>query len=480
MVNKLIKSYLGITKTDDRDSYYHKRVDTPGVLLGSLTYLCLNKIVKDIKLYINKEITSGICLINKDLSKIINETNISKIIKSSYIETTLKSSLATGSWGIKTGSSDKAGVSQVLNRLTYSSCISHLRRVSTTADITGKLIPPRKLHATSWGIICPTETPEGQSVGLVKNMAISCHITNQSSSEPVRYILKEKVEDIEEIDIYNFNKYKAVFIYINGDIFGYTYNINDIIQFLKKSRVDGIVSTYVSFYMDYTNNNLYILSDRGRCCRPLLKVENNKLLYTKKLFNKIKDGKISWNDLIITHKVIEYIDISEVNNTLICTNSKNLKDKNYTHCEICPSLILGVVAAGIPFAHHNQSPRNTYQSAMGKQAIGIHSTKYSQRYDTFSHILFYPQKPLITTKYMKYFNADDLPSGINCIVAIASYSGYNQEDSVILNKGAIERGLFSSTFYRCYREEEKKNQLTGDEDIFCKPDINNILFPTHK
>ena len=480
MVNKLIKSYLGITKTDDRDSYYHKRVDTPGVLLGSLTYLCLNKIVKDIKLYVNKEITSGICLINKDLSKIINETNISKIIKSSYIETTLKSSLATGSWGMKTGSSDKAGVSQVLNRLTYSSCISHLRRVSTTADITGKLIPPRKLHATSWGIICPTETPEGQSVGLVKNMATSCHITNQSSSEPVRYILKDMVNDIEDIDIYKFNKYTAVIIYINGDIFGYTYTISDIIKFLKKSRVDGIISAFVSIYMDYTNNNLYILSDRGRCCRPLLKVNNHKLLYTKNLFNTIKNGNTSWNDLIITHKIIEYIDISEVNNTLICTYSKDLKGKDYTHCEICPSLILGVVAAGIPFAHHNQSPRNTYQSAMGKQAIGIHSTKFNQRYDTFSHILFYPQKPLITTKYMKYFNADDLPSGINCVVAICSYGGYNQEDSVILNKGAIERGLFSSTFYRCYREEEKKNQLTGDEDIFCKPDTNNILFPKQK
>ena len=171
MINKLIKCYLELIETDDRDSYYHKRIDTPGILMGSLTYLCINKIVKDIKNYLNKEITSGIYSLNKDISKIINETNINKIIKSSYLETTLKSSLATGSWGIKNANSDKAGVSQVLNRLTYSSCISHLRRISTTADVTGKLIPPRKLHATSWGYICPTETPEGQSVGLVKNLA---------------------------------------------------------------------------------------------------------------------------------------------------------------------------------------------------------------------------------------------------------------------------------------------------------------------
>lgn len=480
MINKLIKCYLELIETDDRDSYYHKRIDTPGILMGSLTYLCINKIVKDIKNYLNKEITSGIYSLNKDISKIINETNINKIIKSSYLETTLKSSLATGSWGIKNANSDKAGVSQVLNRLTYSSCISHLRRISTTADVTGKLIPPRKLHATSWGYICPTETPEGQSVGLVKNIANSCNITNNYSSKPIKNILKDLIIDIETIDIFTFNKFTSTIIYINGNIIGYTLNIEKILNILYKKRKDGLINQYISFYMDYNNNNLYILTERGRCTRPLLKINNNKILITKNLKNKILEGSISWTNIVFKNNIIEYIDISEVNNTLICNNFKDINKKKYTHCEICPSFILGVVASCIPFAHHNQSPRNTYQSAMGKQAIGIHSTKYNERYDTFTHLLFYPQKPLITTKYMKYFNSDKLPSGINCIVAIATYSGYNQEDSVIINKAAIERGLFTSTFYRCYREEEKKNQLTGEEDIFCKPNMEDILFPKHK
>lgn len=480
MVNKLIKCYLEIEETDDRDSYYHKRIDTPGILLGSLTYLCINKIVKDIKTYINKEITSGIYSLNNDISKIINETNINKIIKSSYIETTLKSCLATGSWGIKSGNSDKAGVSQVLNRLTYSSCISHLRRISTTPDITGKLIPPRKLHATSWGYICPTETPEGQSVGLVKNMATQCYITNNYSSKTIRYILNNEINIIEDINIYTFDKYKNTLIYINGDIIGYTDNIDNIMNILIKSREEGLINKLISYNLDYNSNNLYILTDRGRCTRPLLKVKNNKFNINKSINNKLINGKLSWNDIVHKYNIIDYIDISEVNNTLICTNIQDIDKKEYTHCEICPSLILGVVASCIPFADHNQSPRNTYQSAMGKQAIGIHSTKYNNRYDTFTHLLFYPQVPLISTKYYKYLHSDKLPSGINCIVAIATYSGYNQEDSVIINKAAIERGLFTSTFYRCYREEEKKNQLTGEEDVFCKPDINNILFPKNK
>ena len=76
---------------------------------------------------------------------------------------------------------------------------------------------------------------------------------------------------------------------------------------------------------------------------------------------------------------------------------------------------------------------------------------------------------------MKYLNYNKMPSGINAIVAIATYTGYNQEDSVIINQGAIDRGLFSSTFYRTYKDEEEKNQLSGDEDIFCKPNLDQLL-----
>jgi len=481
MINKLIKCNLNLLELDDRDSYFHKRVDTPGILMGSLTYLCINKIVNDIKIFINKEMVSGLYNINdnQNLDNIVNDMNISKIIKSSYIETCLKSALATGSWGIKTGNGDKAGVSQVLNRLTYSSCLSHLRRIATTADITGKLIPPRKLHATSWGYICPTETPEGQSVGLVKNMSISSYITNKLSSEPVRDLIKDKIIDVETIDIYTFDKFTNTTIYINGEICGFTYKLQDLVLDLKEARNNGIISIYISFYICYKNNSLYISSDKGRCMRPLLKV-NNKTIDFKGISNKLKNNNNNWLDLLINTNYIEYIDINEVNNILICPKYKDIKDKNYTHCEISASMILGVVASCIPFAHHNQSPRNTYQSAMGKQAIGIHSTNFNNRFDTFSHVLNYPQNPLISTKYLEHFNLNKLPNGINVVVAIMSYGGYNQEDSVLINKGAIDRGLFTSTFYRCYREEEKKNQLTGEEDIFCKPVLDEVLFPKHK
>ena len=148
-----------------------------------------------------------------------------------------------------------------------------------------------------------------------------------------------------------------------------------------------------------------------------------------------------------------------------------------THCEVHPSLILGALASCIPFPHHNQAPRNTYQSAMGKQAIGIYTTNFNQRFDTFSHILYYPQKPLLSSHIMEHIHCNKLPTGINAIVAIATYSGYNQEDSIIVNQSAIDRGLFNSTFYRTYKTEEKKNHLSGDEDVFCKPNLDKLLYP---
>ena len=483
MVNKLIKCYLGITPLDDRDSYINKRLETPGYLLGNLTYQCIHKITKDIKNFITKEVNGGLWNLNKQYNEIINEINIHKIIKASYLENILKGALATGNWGMKVNAS-KQGVSQVLNRLTYISSISHLRRIQTPSDNTGKLIPPRKLHGTSWGYICPTETPEGQAVGIVKNLSMNCEISITETSETTRYYIKIFIIPFDSIDVYQFNKLDAVKVFINGDWIGFTKKPDELIHCVKKNRKIGNINIYTSIHWDINNYSIYIYTDSGRPLRPLLIIdENKKLLFNENIFNNIKANKIKWNHLIsnIEDKksyCIEYIDPYETNNCIISMNLTDDHEKNNsTHCEIHPSLILGALASCIPFPHHNQSPRNTYQSAMGKQAVGVHCTNYNKRFDTFSHVLSYPQKPLINTKMMKFLNADKLPNGINVIVAIATYSGYNQEDSIIFNQAAIDRGLFSSTFYRTYKDEEKKNQLSGEEEKFCRPDKSKLLFP---
>ena len=468
MTNKLLKAELGLIEVSDRDSYLNKRLEPAGSLLGSLFYQSMLRIVKDIRTSVTKEVSCGHWCITSKYEDIINTHNVSKMIKSSYIESIFKSALSTGNWGIKNVNS-KQGVSQVLNRLTYMSTLSHIRRLSTPIDSSGKLIPPRKLHNTQWGYVCPTETPEGASVGVVKNLANTCEITNYSDPKIVIEVINNFIIKFEEIDLINFNKILNTKIFVNGTWLGYSNVPKDIVNSFKEKRDLNIINKKASIYWDIENNEIYIYTDRGRCTRPLLK-------------NNIKDIDINylksntWNEYILNNNFIEYIDTHEVNNCMISNNYESLT-KLHSHSEIHPYLILGVLASCIPFLNHNQSPRNTYQSAMGKQAIGINCSNHNNRYDTFTHILYYPQKPLINTNFIKNVNFNKLPNGVNVIVAIATYTGYNQEDSIIFNQSAIDRGLFSSLFTRTYKDEEKKNQLSGDEDIFCKPELDNLLYP---
>ena len=493
MTNRLLQCYLNKMDYDDRDSYINKRVDTPGILLSNLFRQYYGKLIKDMRNCIMKEFNSGNWKTSNRYFDIINSNNIYKIIKASTIETGLKYALATGNWGIKS-MTNKVGVAQVLNRLNYNSTLSHLRRINTPIEKTGKLVPPRKLNITQWGNICPCETPEGHSVGLVKNMSIMAYITKSRSSEPIRYyLLNNGILTLDNIsNIENLVNYGKVFV--NGDWFGIHDEMDVLHSQLKKMRRKGIIDIFTSIAWHIQLNELHVNTDAGRITRPLLIVENNKLKITRKDIDDIKNKKIKWNDLLIDSNdreaVIEYIDSAETNVSMIAMSNSdyqiystsNLKTNNnstikyrYTHCEIHPATILGVLASSIPFSDHNQSPRNTYQSAMGKQAMGVYVTNFRDRIDTLGHILHNPMKPLVGTKINQHLLGNDIPNGENVIVAIQTYSGYNQEDSIIMNQSSIDRGLFRSTFYRTYKDDEKRNQSTGEEEKFCKPEANKTI-----
>jgi len=164
MTHQLLCASFEIKKQDDRDSYLNKRIDLTGSLLNNLFRNYFNKLVKDMEKQVLREINTGSWKSTDDYENIINLTNIYKIIKSNTIENGLKRALGTGDFGIKHTNSNKVGVAQVLNRLTYVSSLSHARRISTPTDKSGKLIPPRKLHNSSWGYLCPAECfdPETQ------------------------------------------------------------------------------------------------------------------------------------------------------------------------------------------------------------------------------------------------------------------------------------------------------------------------------
>ena len=206
--------------------------------------------------------------------------------------------------------------------------------------------------------------------------------------------------------------------------------------------------------------------------RPLFIVKNKKLMFNKNTEKKILNNEYTWDDFIINHEIkesiLEYIDCEEQNYSMVAMNTDKLNDnKKFTHCEIHPSTIFGILASCIPFPEHNQSPRNTYQCAMGKQAMGVYSTNFDVRMDKTAYILTYPMRPLVDTRLMNYIKLNRIPSGEMVKVAIMSYSGYNQEDSIIFNQGALDRGLFSATISHCEKDEDKK--IYGDEEIRCKP-----------
>ncbi|KAK4347150.1 hypothetical protein RND71_033489 [Anisodus tanguticus] len=473
IIHRLLLCALGRRAEDDRDHYGNKRLDLAGPLLGGLFRMLFRKLTRDVRGYVQKCVDNG------------KDVNLQFAIKAKTITSGRKYSLATGNWGQANAAGTRAGVSQVLNRLTYASTLSHLRRLNSPIGREGKLAKPRQLHNSQWGMMCPAETPEGQvsdcspvefllcqdACGLVKNLALMVYITVGSAAYPILEFLEEwGTENFEEISPAVIPQ--ATKIFVNGTWVGIHRNSDMLVRTLRRLRRRVDVNTEVGVVRDILLKELRIYTDYGRCSRPLF-------------IESPEEG--GWHDLV-AEGYIEYIDTEEEETTMISMTINDLVQARlnpgdaysdtYTHCDIHPSLILGVCASIIPFPDHNQSPRNTYQSAMGKQAMGIYVTNYQFRMDTLAYVLYYPQKPLVTTRAMEHLHFRQLPAGINAIVAISCYSGYNQEDSVIMNQSSIDRGFFRSLFFRSYRDEEKKMGTLVKED-FGRPDRASTMGMRH-
>ncbi|GAB7354020.1 hypothetical protein MBLNU459_g4608t1 [Dothideomycetes sp. NU459] len=508
MINRLLQCALGRTEEDDRDHFGKKRLDLAGPLMAQVFRLKFTQLIRDMRIYLSRCVEQG-----KDF-------NLTLAVKSNIITSGLRYCLATGNWGDqKKAASAKAGVSQVLNRYTYASTLSHLRRTNTPIGRDGKIAKPRQLHNTHWGLVCPAETPEGQACGLVKNLSLMCYVSVGTPSEPIiEFMNQRNMELLEEYEPKN--NPDATKVFVNGVWVGVHRDPSQLVKVVSSLRRNGTISFEISLIRDVREREFKIFTDAGRVMRPLFVVDNDpssltkgQLVLKREHIERLHEDRdldttgmseeerethvYGWKGLI-RDGIVEYLDAEEEEAAMIIMSPEDLDEHRqsrqgipiyddpitdphrrfkakpnqnvriWTHCEIHPAMILGICASIIPFPDHNQSPRNTYQSAMGKQAMGITLTNYNVRMDTMANVLYYPQKPLGTTRSMEYLKFRELPAGQNAIVAIMCYSGYNQEDSVIMNQSSIDRGLFRSLFYRAYMDQEKRVGMSVVEQ-FEKP-----------
>lgn len=496
MINKLIKCYLGKTLTDDRDSFTNKRIDLPGDLIFDLYKQYYKKLIGDCNKFFKKR--------NQNHEKPLN---IIGQFKPSNIEQAIKSAMMTGNWG------KKKGVAQMYPRLTFLQSLSFLRRVDAPSSdsSTMKLTGPRHYHPSQVGFLCPIESPEHANIGLVKHMGLSASITTGTVEQGmiVYNILKENKNYIHLDNISILSISKQTKIFINGEWLGQCDNALELYTELKSLKQNGIILRTTGITYDIPNKEIKIYTDSGRLYRPLLKVENNELILKDSMVqtvvnDKNYNGMNKWDALLEKYpQAIEYIDMEESYFSLIAQNIENVYDMkersklvikdndkpitnrydsslimNYTHSEIHPTMIIGIIAGNIPFSNHNQGPRNIFQYAQGRQAMGFHNTHYRDRLD-ISYILYNTQKPLISTKISKYTHTDVLPCGENAVVMIGCYSGYNQDDSIIFNQSSIERGLFRSSSYKKWGSKIEKNQSTSQDDKFMKPDPSKLTGTRH-
>jgi DNA-directed RNA polymerase II subunit RPB2 len=507
MINRLLQCFLERIPIDDRDSFSNKRIDLPGALLFDLFKQFYKKMLNECNKFFKKRISD-----DNNPPVIINQ------IKPNTIEQGLKTALLTGAWA------KKKGVAQMLQRMTYVQTLSSLRRInSPTVDAsTNKLTSPRHLHPSSIGFICYIETSEGHKVGLVKNLALMGNVTVMMTDqiENIKSILRDRIKKIQDIPSSDLKEYTRVFL--NGEWLGVTDDPRTLYKELKEMKYRGEIDVHSSIIheikSEVESRELKIYCDGGRMFRPVLRVENNKLLLTKSHIDMISlEGsknptKISsWNEFIAKNPgIVEYIDVDEQANSMISmfpdevdlmynrmtdtvksVAKLDMKENQtvvnryddftyvkYTHCEIHPSMHIGVVACNIPFCNRNQGPRNIYQYSQARTAMGIYSTNWRYRLD-ISYILYHPQRPIVTTRSMKYVNTDKIPAGENAIVAIACYTGYNQEDSVIMNQSAVDRGLYRSTSLYKHMTTIQKNQSTSQDDLFIKPDPTTVTGMRH-
>ncbi|XP_014238823.1 DNA-directed RNA polymerase III subunit RPC2 [Trichogramma pretiosum] len=470
MVRKVMIAQIDGKLIDDRDYYGNKRLELAGSLLALMFEDLFKRFNNDLKAVADKNIPKV---------KAAQFDVTSYMTNNSVITNGLANAISSGNWTIKRFRMERHGMTQVLCRLSYISALGHMTKVNSQFEKTRKVSGPRSLQPSQWGMMCPSDTPEGEGCGLIKNLALMTHITTEIEEQPViNMAFTLGVESVNSLGGQEIISQDVYMVFLNGNILGTVKDHHRFVNVFRKLRRRGLVDQFVSIYPQHQHKCVQISADGGRLCRPYIIVERCEPLVNQKHLKQMQQGIRSFDDFL-DEGLIEYLDVNEENDSFIAFNESYIKEDT-THLEIEPFTLLGVCAGLVAYPHHNQSPRNTYQCAMGKQAMGTIAYNQRNRIDTLMYNLVYPHAPMVKTKTIELTNFDKLPAGQNAIVAVMSYSGYDIEDALILNKASIDRGYGRCLVYRNSKCVLKKypNQNT---DIINGPMFNNHkVIPKHE
>jgi DNA-directed RNA polymerase II subunit RPB2 len=512
MVYQLWATSNQLEPPTDRDNYKYKRIELVGSLLRDLfreyfiQYQNKIRVKFETKYEFNKEIY-------KDISYLIEHT-YTEVLEENIVQEGIQKAFK-GNWGASTYSK-RIGVVQDLNRLSNNGMISHLRKTNLPLDPSVKLVGPRVLHSSQWGIIDPIDTPDGGNIGIHKYLAMLTYITRKHSREPLIKWMMKHTNIILLENTYPIALGKMTKVFINGYWFGSLNDPDVTVIKMKECRRHGLIPISTSISFDITRNIIYIYTDGGRMCRPIFyKDETTHKFpfqdqtiwesFLKKLFNK--ESTITWTDIIsgfhskldpnfdptkgIIYEwnklyddsidkikeqkaILDYIDSNESESALIALNHLEISPHS-THHEIHESTLYGVMCNQINYIEHNPATRNSFSCGQSKQACSLYHTNYTFRMDKTAVVLNYGQIPLIKSRYMKYINNEENPYGENAIVAVMCFTGYNVEDAILINEGALKRGLFRTTYYTTYETHEEKETKGDNNYLKIFHNIENLI-----
>ncbi|KAI5181852.1 DNA-directed RNA polymerase III subunit RPC2 [Nematocida sp. AWRm80] len=420
----------------DKDFVGNKRIELAGQMISLLFEDLLKRLNSEMKKALDRVLCKRARAQELDALHFL-------VMNRNIITTGLLRAISTGSWSLKRFRMERAGITQVLSRLSRLSAIGMCSRVSSQFEKTRKVSGPRALHCSQWGMFCPADTPEGEACGLVKSLATLTEISTAVDEGPVIELLS--LLGIEDASISPLSAGNTAKCWVNGVIVGLCRNPKQTANQLRQFRRRGIIPFSVGIW---EASDLFISTEAGRLFRPLIIVQNGQPKVTATDMDLLKNGyKIVKG--FLKEGLIEYIDQNEAKNSLIAVWKEQIIQET-THLEIDPSSVLGYVAGVIPYPHHNQSPRNTYQCAMGKQGVGITGIDQRRRMDGLNFYLVYSQAPLASTRGIDLIQYNQLPAGQNLTVAVMSMSGYDIEDALILNQASIDRGVGRALLFKTH------------------------------